>query len=43
MIEIKKFNRAKNADKYQTEWSKNRDKINIDLLDKDSMLFIKSC
>ena len=36
----KKFNRAKNADKYQTEWSKNRDKINIDLLDKDSMLFL---
>ena len=36
----KKFTRAKNSDKYQDVWNSNRKSINIDLLDKDSMLFL---
>ena len=36
---MSKFLKSKNADKYQTEWSKQRDKINFDLTKKDNNTF----
>ena len=36
---MSKFLKNKNSDKYQTEWSKQRDKINFDLTKKDNNTF----
>jgi len=36
---MSKFLKSKNADKYQTEWSKQRDKINFDLSKKNNNTF----